>query len=67
MIPVSLAEVPLLDQLTRYWGYKFCSNDERGSKLKSDEHLKHISVGEPVVWYSTRKVHDRIGSGVPAP
>ena len=64
VIPVSLAEVPLLHQLTRYWGHKFCSSDERGSMLRPRELVKHKSVRKPVVWSSTRKGQIRIDSGV---
>ena len=67
MIPVSLAEVPSLHQLTRYWGHEFCSSDEQGSMLRPREFLKHTSVKEPVVWSGTHKGQVQIGYGVPAP
>ena len=62
VIPVSLAEVPSLYQLTQYWGYEFCSNDERWLMLRPMELLKHKSVQDPVVWLGTRKGQVRIGS-----
>ena len=62
MILVSLAEVPSLHQVTRYWGHEFCRSDERRSILRLRELLKHTSVWEPVVWSGTRKVQVVIGS-----
>ena len=67
MIPVSLAEVPLLHWFTQYRGHEFCSNDEQGSMLRPRELLKHTYVREPVVWSGTRKGQVRISSSVPAP
>ena len=67
MIPVSLAEVPLLHWLTQYWGHEFCSIDEREPMLKLRELLKHTSVREPVDWSGTHKGQVLFSSSVSAP
>ena len=67
MIPMSLAEVPSLHWLTRYWGHESCNSDEQKSMLRLRELLKNTYVREPVVWSSTRKGQVHIGSGVSAP
>ena len=54
MIPVALAEVPLLHWFTRCWGQVFSSSDERGFMLRIRELLKHTSIGERAFLSGTR-------------